>query len=123
LNILAARGGIEPGWGYSIRLSNLLWPSSGGVKYPKYFFGTILNSVGNDARVVGYYQFSRACDSSSASQVWMFLKLLNTGEYMHEKSFGVGRTFFRNVISFVRQVGKRSSLGGAIRVYLAAYNT
>jgi hypothetical protein len=61
---LVARGGIEPGWGYSIRLSNLLWPSSGGVKYPKYFFGTILNSVGNDARVVGYYQFSRAFNES-----------------------------------------------------------
>ena len=78
------------------------------MKYPEYLYGAMLNSVGNDVRVVGYYQFSHACDSSSASQVRMFLQLLNTGEYMHEKSFGAGRTFFRNVFGFVRQVGQRS---------------
>jgi hypothetical protein len=38
----------------------------------------------------------------------MFFQLLNTGENMRKKGFGVGETFFRNVISFVRRVGQRS---------------
>jgi hypothetical protein len=64
------------------------------MKYPEHLYGAILNSVGHDARVVGYYQFSRTCDSSSASQVRMFLQLLNTGEYMHEKGFGLAGLSF-----------------------------
>ena len=64
---LVARGGIEPGWGYPIRLSKLLWPSSRCMKYPEYLYGAILNSVRNDVRVVGDDQFSRACDPSSTS--------------------------------------------------------
>ena len=38
----------------------------------------------------------------------MFFQLLNTGENMRKKGFGVGGIFFRNVIGFVRQIGQRS---------------
>lgn len=38
----------------------------------------------------------------------MFFQLLNTGENMRKKGFGVGGIFFRNVIGFVRQIRQRS---------------
>ncbi len=40
--------------------------------------------------------------------MWVFFQLPGAGEDMREKGFGVGGTFFRNVIGFDRQVGQRS---------------
>ena len=79
------------------------------MEHPQNFNAATLDSIRHDVMVVGDDQLPCACNSSGATQMRMLLQLFNTSEYMHEKGFGVGGTFFRNVIGFVCQVGQRSS--------------
>ena len=74
------------------------------MKHPQNFNAAILDSVGHDVRIMRDNQFPCACNSSGPPQMRMFLQLLDTRENMHEESFGVDRTFFGDVIRFIRQI-------------------
>lgn len=83
----------------------MLWPSSGGMKYPKNFNAAILDSVGHDVRVMRDDQFPCASYSSGPTQMRMIFQLLDADENMSEEGFGADRTFLGDVIRFIRQIG------------------